>query len=149
MEMNPFTHEYFMKQALVEAQKAFDAEEVPIGAIVVTENQIIARGHNNSQKLNDFTAHAEMQAFTSASSFLGSKYLSKCTLYVTLEPCIMCAGAAYWTRIGRIIFGAKDSKKGFLTMNNRIIHSKTEILGGVMDKECSKLLKDFFLKRRE
>ena len=138
-----------MKQALVEAQKAFYAEEVPIGAIIVTENQIIGRGHNYSQKLNDFTAHAEMQAFTAAASFLGSKYLSKCTLYVTLEPCIMCAGAAYWTRIGRIIFGAKDSKRGFLTMNNKIIHPKTEVLGGIMDKECSKLLKDFFLKRRE
>ena len=149
MEINPFNDNYFMKEALKEAHKALEKDEVPVGCVIVCNNQIIARAHNFTERLNDVTAHAEMQAFTSASSFLGSKYLSKCTLYVTLEPCVMCAGAAYWTRIGRIIFGAKDSKKGFLTMNNRIIHSKTEILGGVMDKECSKLLKDFFLKRRE
>ncbi|MEE2954017.1 MAG: nucleoside deaminase [Bacteroidota bacterium] len=149
MEMNPFTDEYFMQQALTEAKKAFYEEEVPIGAVIVTENQIIGRGYNYSQRLNDFTAHAEMQAFTAAASFLGSKYLSKCTLYVTLEPCVMCAGAAYWTQIGRIVYGAKDRKRGFLKLNNKIIHPKTEVFGGVMSEECSKLLKDFFSKRRE
>ena len=149
MEINPFNDNYFMKEALKEAQKAFEKDEVPVGCVIVCDNQIVARAHNFTQALNDVTAHAEMQAFTSASSFLGSKYLSKCTLYVTLEPCVMCAGAAYWTRIGKIIFGAMDSKRGFLTMKDKIIHPKTEVLGGIMDKECSKLLKDFFLKRRE
>lgn len=149
MQINPFTHEYFMKQALIEAEKAFNEKEIPIGAVIVIENQIIAKAHNYSERLNDFTAHAEMQAFTSASSFLGSKYLSECALYVTLEPCVMCAGASYWTQIQKIIYGAKDEKRGFRKLNNTIIHPKTEIIGGIMQEECSKLLKDFFLKMRE
>ena len=149
MEINPFTHEYFMKQALVEAQKAFYAEEVPIGAIVVTENQIIGRGHNYSQKLNDFTAHAEMQAFTSASEYIGGKYLHECTLYVTLEPCFMCAGAAKWVRIGRLVFGAKDKSQGFSNLGKAILHTKTKVEQGPLEKECSAILHQFFSLKRK
>lgn len=140
--------EYYMKQALVEAQKAFDEDEVPVGAVVVSENQIIARAHNMTERLTDFTAHAEMQAYTSASEFLGSKFLDKCTLYVTLEPCVMCAGAAFWTRVGKIVFGAADEKRGFLNKGEHILHPKTEIQGGVMSDECGKLLVNFFEQKR-
>lgn len=148
MEINPFTDEFFMKEALKEASKASQLDEVPVGAVVVCENQIIARAHNYTQTLNDVTAHAEMLAFTSAFDFLGGKYLDDCTLYVTLEPCIMCAGASYWTRIKKIVFGAFDKKRGFLLLNKPIIHPKSEVVGGVLEEECSKLLKDFFEKKR-
>ena len=148
MEINPFTDEFFMKEALKEARKAYQLDEVPVGAVVVCENQIIARAHNYTQTLNDVTAHAEMVAFTSAFDFLGGKYLDECTLYVTLEPCVMCAGASYWTRIKKIVFGAYDKKQGFLNLNKTIIHPKSEVLAGVLEKECSKLLKDFFEKKR-
>tara|TARA_Y100001954_G_scaffold123816_1_gene132919 strand:+ start:662 stop:1111 length:450 start_codon:yes stop_codon:yes gene_type:complete len=149
MEINPFTDEYFMKEALKEAKKAMLLDEVPVGAVVVCDNQIIARTHNYTEALNDVTAHAEMQAFTSAADFLGGKYLEECVLYVTLEPCVMCAGASYWTRLKKIVFGAPDEKRGFLSVNETIIHPKTEVIKGVLDNECSKLLKDFFKKKRQ
>jgi tRNA(adenine34) deaminase len=147
--MDIFSDEYFMKRALVEADRAFEIGEVPIGAVIVAENQIIARAHNLSEQLNDFTAHAEMQAYTSASNYLGNKYLNDCTLYVTLEPCVMCAGAAFWTRVGRIVFGAYDEKRGFSHLDNTIIHPKTKVLGGVMEKEAQQLIDDFFKSKRK
>ena len=148
MKSNPYSHIFFMEQALIEANKALKFNEVPVGAIIVCKNQIIARAHNYTETLNDVTAHAEMQAFTSASDYLGGKYLNECTLYVTLEPCIMCAGASYWTQIGGIIFGAKDKKRGYSAMNERILHPKTQIVGGVLADQCGKLLSDFFRTKR-
>ena len=149
MEINPFTDEYFMMEALKEAEKAMYIDEVPVGAVVVCDNQIIARAHNYTEALNDVTAHAEMQAFTSAADYLGGKYLEECTLYVTLEPCVMCAGASYWTHLKKIVFGASDEKRGFSSINESIIHPKTEVLKGILEKKCSKLLKDFFKKKRQ
>lgn len=149
MTLSVFSDESFMKEALKEAEKAFKADEVPIGAVIVCENRIIARAHNLSERLRDFTAHAEMQAFTSASEYLGGKYLNECTLYVTLEPCVMCAGASMWTRVKRIVYGAHDSKRGFLNISEKIAHPKTEIKGGILEEESSKLLKEFFSKKRE
>ena len=146
---NIFSDEYFMKEALKEAQKAYAKDEVPIGAIVVYDFKIIARAHNLTETLNDVTAHAEMQAFTSAAHFLGSKYLKGCTMYITLEPCIMCAGAAFWTQIAKIVYGANDDKRGFLRLGIEILHPKTEIIGGVMEHECFLLLKQFFKKKRK
>ena len=148
MEINLFDDNYFMNEALKEAQKAYDKDEVPVGAVIVCDNQIIARAHNFTEALNDVTAHAEMQAFTSASDFLGGKYLHECTLYVTLEPCIMCGGAAFWTQISKVIYGAKDEKRGFSTLENNILHPKTNIQGGILEKECTKLLSDFFKSKR-
>ncbi len=148
------TDEEYMKLALKEALQAMDQDEVPIGCIVVSKGQIIARGHNLVERLHDFTAHAEMQAFTSASEFLGGKALDECTLYVTLEPCIMCAGAAYNTRIGRIVFGAYDEKRGYTKFGNHasndqgILHPKTEVRGGVLEEECAGLLREFFRSKR-
>lgn len=147
--MDLFSDEYFMRQAIIEAQKAFDIDEVPIGAIIVSENRIIARAHNLTEQLNDFTAHAEMQAYTSATNYLGSKFLNECTLYVTLEPCIMCAGAGFWTRIGCIVYGASDTKRGFLKSKEKIIHNKTKLTGGILESECSELISEFFKKKRE
>ena len=149
MEINPFTDEYFMMEALKEAEKAMYIDEVPVGAVVVCDNQIIARAHNYTEALNDVTAHAEMQAFTSAADFLGGKYLEECTLYVTLEPCVMCAGASYWTHLKKIVFGASDEKRGFSSINQTIIHPRTEVLKGILEKECVKLLRDFFKKKRQ
>ena len=149
MEINPFTDEYFMMEALKEAEKAMDIDEVPVGAVVVCDNQIIARAHNYTEALNDVTAHAEMQAFTSAADYLGGKYLKECTLYVTLEPCVMCAGASYWTHLKKIVFGASDKKRGFSSIKETIIHPKTEVVKGILDEECAKLLKDFFRKKRQ
>ncbi|NEW78623.1 MAG: nucleoside deaminase [Gelidibacter sp.] len=145
--MDPFDDTYFMKRALQEAEMALDKNEVPIGAVIVMNNQIIARAHNLTETLNDVTAHAEMQAFTAAADFLGGKYLKECTLYVTLEPCQMCAGASYWTQIGRIVYGASEEKRGFLAMNTTL-HPKTVVVGGVLEDECSKLLKRFFIEKR-
>lgn len=145
--MNPFDDTYFMKRALKEAEIALDKNEVPIGAVIVMNNQIIARAHNLTETLNDVTAHAEMQAFTAAADFLGGKYLKECTLYVTLEPCQMCAGASYWTQIGRIVYGAAEDKRGFLAMKTTL-HPKTVVCGGVLEEECSKLLKRFFIEKR-
>lgn len=143
------TDEYFMKEALKEAQIAFEKDEVPVGAVIVCNGQIIARAHNLTETLNDVTAHAEMQAFTSAADYIGGKYLTDCSLYVTLEPCNMCAGASYWTQISKIIYGATDEKRGFKKENTKIIHPKTEIISGVLQKECSELLIKFFQKKRQ
>tara|TARA_B100000427_G_scaffold315988_1_gene310617 strand:+ start:2238 stop:2684 length:447 start_codon:yes stop_codon:yes gene_type:complete len=148
MEINPFDNTYFMKEALKEAYKALEKDEVPVGCVIVCDNQIISRAHNFSQRLNDATAHAEMQAFTSATNFLGGRYLNNCTLYVTLEPCVMCGGASYWTQLQKIVYGAKDEKRGYSTVSEEILHPKTQITGGVMAEECSKLLKDFFQRKR-
>ena len=137
-----------MREALKEACKAFEADEVPIGAVVVCREKIIARGHNLTERLNDVTAHAEMQAFTSAANFLSGKYLDECTLYVTVEPCVMCAGASYWTQIGHIVFGCRDEKRGFLLMSKKILHPKTKLQDGVLEEECASLMKDFFKKKR-
>ena len=140
--------ERYMKEALTEARKAFAADEVPIGCIIVWKERIIARAFNRTEQLNDFTAHAEMQAFTSASEFLGNKYLSECILYVTLEPCVMCSGAAFWTQIGRIVYGAKDNKRGISGFSNRILHPSTEIIGGILETDCAELLTQFFKQKR-
>jgi tRNA(adenine34) deaminase len=138
---------YFMKKALKEAEVAFEKGEVPIGALIVIENKIIARSHNLTELLNDVTAHAEMQAITAAANFLGGKYLINCTLYVTLEPCQMCAGALYWSQISKIVYGARDEERGFLNLKTKM-HPKTEIIGGVLAEEASQLLKRFFVERR-
>ncbi|MAX68716.1 MAG: tRNA-specific adenosine deaminase [Flavobacteriales bacterium] len=148
METNPFSDEYFMTEALKEAEKAMILDEVPVGAIIVCDNQIIARGHNYTERLNDVTAHAEMQAFTSAANYLGGKYLNECTLYVTLEPCIMCGGASFWTQIKRIVYGASDEKRGFLSVKRSVLHPKTEITKGIHEEKCSKILQDFFQHKR-
>lgn len=140
--------EYFMKMALAEAQKAFEADEVPVGAVIVCKGQIIARGHNLTERLNDFTAHAEMQAFTSASEYLGNKYLNECTLYVTLEPCVMCAGAAFWTQLGKIVYGASDEKRGFSKIKKSLLHPKTEVVAGLMKEDAAFLLTEFFSRKR-
>lgn len=140
--------EHFMKLALAEAQTAFDRDEVPVGAVIVSQGTIIARGHNLTERLNDFTAHAEMQAFTAASENLGNKYLNDCVLYVTLEPCVMCAGAAFWTQIGKIVYGASDEKRGFSKTDDTILHPKTELVKGIMAVECAELLTAFFSRKR-
>ena len=146
--IDPFDDEYYMKRALSEAEQAFSEGEIPIGALVVCRNQIISRAHNLTEKLNDVTAHAEMQAITAAANFLGGKYLTGCTLYVTLEPCSMCAGALGWSQIDRIVYGASDEKKGFFKFAPKVLHPKTEILGGILQNECTLLLKKFFEQRR-
>jgi tRNA(adenine34) deaminase len=146
--INVFTDEYFMKEALKEAQKALYKDEVPIGAVIVCNNRIIARAHNLTETLNDITAHAEMQAFTSASNAIGGKYLTECSLYVTIEPCIMCAGAAFWTQIPKVIFGASDPKRGYSMVKQHIFHPKTQIVSGILENECSSIVKDFFKKKR-
>lgn len=143
----PFDDTYFMKRALQEAEAAFEKGEVPIGAVIVVDQRIIARGHNLTERLTDVTAHAEMQVITAASNFLGGKYLRNCTLYVTLEPCQMCAGALYWSQISKIVFAAKDPKRGFRALGTKL-HPKTEVVEGILDHEASALLKRFFLQRR-
>lgn len=145
--IEPFDDAYFMRRALQEAQIALDKNEVPVGAVVVMQHKIIARGHNLTETLNDVTAHAEMQAFTAAADFLGGKYLRECTLYVTLEPCQMCAGASYWTQIGKIVFGASDLQRGYQHYKTTL-HPKTKVIGGVLEEECSTLLKRFFIEKR-
>jgi tRNA(adenine34) deaminase len=141
--------EHFMRLALQEAQRAFDAEEVPIGAVVVCNGRIVGRGYNLTEQLNDVTAHAEMQAFTAASQTLGGKYLKECTLYVTVEPCVMCAGASYWMQIGKLVYGAPEVKRGFTTKGNNILHPKTVLKGGVLATECAALIRRFFEARRD
>jgi tRNA(adenine34) deaminase len=145
---NIFTDEYFMKKALQEAEMAFDKGEIPVGAVVVVNNTVIARSHNLTELLNDVTAHAEMQAITSAANFLGGKYLKECTLYVTLEPCQMCAGALYWSQITKIVYGASDEHRGFMKMGTHL-HPKTVVVRGVMANEASELMKRFFAERRK
>ena len=148
MDLLTNADEYFMKQAILEANKALSKNEIPIGAVIVCNNSIIARAHNLTETLNDVTAHAEMQAFTSAANNLGGKYLKNCTLYVTLEPCVMCAGAAYWSQISRIVYGASDEKRGFSKTSKNILHPKTKVTKGVLQDDCSKLLKSFFQDKR-
>lgn len=138
-----------MKEALKEAQKAKEAQEVPIGSVIVCNNQIIARSHNLTQRLNDPTAHAEMQAFTAATNHLGAKYLSECILYTTVEPCSMCAGAAYWSRIGKIVYGTKDQKKGYSKVGPELLHPKTKVIFGVLEKECKEIMVEFFKAKRK
>ena len=145
MEQND---EYYMREALKEAQKAAAKDEVPVGAVIVSGSRIIARAHNLTEMLHDVTAHAEMQAFTAASDHLGGKYLTDCTLYVTLEPCVMCAGAAFWTQISRIVFGAYDPKRGYSLLQKNILHPKTEITGGILANECGLIISEFFQKKR-
>ena len=142
------SHEYFMKEALKEAQKAYDVDEVPIGAVIVSEGQIIARAHNLTERLNDVTAHAEMQAFTSAAEFLGGKYLHNCTLYVTIEPCVMCSGAAYWAQIKRIVYGANDEKRRGNKKGITLTHPKTIVKQGILEKECRQIMQSFFSHKR-
>lgn len=144
---NPFTDEYFMKKALQEAEIAFDKGEIPVGAVIVIDNKIIARTHNLTELLNDVTAHAEMQAITSAANFIGGKYLKGCTLYVTLEPCQMCAGALYWSQITKIVYGATDENRGYLKMGTQL-HPKTVVVSGVLENECAELMRKFFKSRR-
>ncbi len=146
--MNPFDDVYFMKQALVEAQNAAAEGEVPVGAVVVCNNQIIARSHNQTELLNDTTAHAEMLAITAATGVLGAKYLTNCSLYVTVEPCIMCAGAIGWSQLSKVVYGASDEKRGFQEYAPKAMHPKTEVIRGVMEKECATLMQEFFRKKR-
>ena len=142
-----FSDEYFMKKALYEAEQAFEKGEVPVGAVIVIDNKIIARAHNLTELLNDVTAHAEMQAITAASNFIGGKYLHNCTIYVTLEPCQMCGGALFWSQISNIVYGASDPDRGCLSLNNKL-HPKTKIKGGVLADQASSLLKRFFIEKR-
>lgn len=139
---------YYMKQALGEARKAFERGEVPVGAVVVCQNRVIARSHNLTETLNDVTAHAEMQAITAASDYLGGKYLTNCTLYVTVEPCVMCAGAIAWAQMGKLIYGAGDEKKGYSRLAPTALHPKTVVEKGVMEEECASIMKEFFKQRR-
>ena len=144
---NPFDDTYFMKKALQEAEVAFEKGEIPVGAVIVVDNRVIARAHNLTELLNDVTAHAEMQAITAAANFLGGKYLNNCTLYVTLEPCQMCAGALYWSQISKIVYGAKDEKRGCGVMGTQL-HPKTKIKGGILADEAATLMKKFFIEKR-
>ncbi len=146
--LNLFTDEYFMKQAFIEAQNAFDKGEVPVGAVVVCQNQIIARGHNLTEQLTDVTAHAEILCITAASEFLGNKYLNDCTLYVTLEPCTMCAGALAWSQLGKLVYGAGDEKRGFSRYTEQVLHPRTAVSFGILENECSQLVKQFFQQKR-
>lgn len=148
MDINVHSDEHFMKQALKEAQNAYDADEVPVGAVIVYNQRIIARAHNLTERLTDVTAHAEMQAITAASEAMGGKYLNDCTLFVTLEPCLMCAGALRWSQISRVVYGATDQKHGF-TKQLKVLHPKTKIDSGVMEDECSALLTQFFRSKRK
>lgn len=138
-----------MREALKEAQKAFDKDEIPIGAVIVANNKIIARAHNLTETLNDVTAHAEMQAITSAANYIGGKYLLDCTLYVTLEPCHMCSGALAWSQISKIVYGASETKKGFSLLEKGILHPKTDVVKGVLSKDCEEIVKIFFAKKRK
>lgn len=148
MTLSIHTDEHFMKQALLEAEKASEEGEIPIGAVIVCENKIIAKDHNRVERLHDATAHAEMLALTAAQNHLASKYLRECTLFVTLEPCSMCAGGLFWTQVGRIVIGASDPERGFSNFNSKIVHPKTALKWGVMKNECEILIKDFFKKLR-
>ena len=145
---NIFTDEYFMKKALQEAEMAFEKGEIPVGAVIVVDNKVIARSHNLTELLNDVTAHAEMQSITAAANFLGGKYLKNCTLYVTLEPCQMCAGALYWSQISKVVFGARDEQRGFLTLGTQL-HPKTQVIQGIMTNECADLMRRFFASKRK
>ncbi len=147
--MELYSDEYFMHQALKEAHKAYEDGEVPIGAVIVAKKRIISKAYNQTEKLKDTTAHAEMLAITSASSFIGNKYLKECTLYVTLEPCVMCGGAALWSQLGKIVYGAEDPKRGFMRYGKDLIHPKTKLEFGILGDQCSAILKTFFEERRK
>lgn len=142
------THEYFMRQALLEAQYAFEADEVPVGAVIVCQNTIIARAHNQTELLTDVTAHAEILAITAAANYLGSKFLNECTLYVTLEPCTMCAGALYWAQLQALVYGADDEKRGFTQLSPPVLHPKTLVTSGILANESAQLLSSFFKRKR-
>jgi tRNA(adenine34) deaminase len=148
MNYQLYSAEYFMKEALKEAQKALEKDEVPVGAVVVCDNTVIARAHNLTETLNDVTAHAEMQAITAAASWLGGKYLNDCTIYITLEPCVMCAGAIFWAQMGAVVYGADDDKRGYTLTGQPLMHPRTEVHKGVLAEECAQLLRDFFRKKR-
>ncbi len=145
--IEPYDHEYFMKKALQEAQTALDRGEIPVGAVIVTQNRIIAKGHNLTETLTDVTAHAEMQAITAGASFIGGKYLKDCTIYITLEPCQMCAGALYWSQISNIVYGASDEHRGYLKMGTQL-HPKTKVVSGILEEECSAIINEFFARKR-
>jgi tRNA(adenine34) deaminase len=147
--MELFTDEYFMREALKEAKKAYEISEVPVGAVVVCKNRVIARAHNQTEKLTDATAHAEMLAVTSAANYLGSKYLNECTLYVTLEPCVMCAGALHWVQLQRLVFGAHDVQRGYSLVETPLLHPKTRVIKGIMAEESKVLIDDFFRRLRK
>jgi len=147
--ISPYNDEYFMKQAFLEAQKALALDEVPVGAVIVSNNTVIARAYNFTEHLHDVTAHAEIQAITAASEYIGAKYLSGCTLYVTLEPCVMCAGALYWSQLDKIVFAARDEKRGAGRFGNELYHPKTLVSNGIMEKECSELILSFFQNKRK
>jgi tRNA(adenine34) deaminase len=146
--MELYTDEYFMREALKEAQKAFEIDEVPVGAVIVCNNRIIARAHNQTEKLTDATAHAEMLATTAAANYLGSKYLTECTLYVTLEPCVMCAGALHWVQLQKLVYGATDIQRGYSLVKSTVLHPKTEVVSGLKAEEAKKLIDAFFKKLR-
>ena len=146
--MTIFEDTYFMGEAVKEARKAVQEGEIPVGAVIVMSNRIIARAHNATERLNDVTAHAEILAITAAAEYLGSKYLPDCTLYVTLEPCVMCGGALAWAQIGKIVYGASDEKRGYLRTSSAILHPKTKVLYGVLEDECAALMRDFFKNKR-
>jgi tRNA(adenine34) deaminase len=149
MDIELFSDEYFMREALKEANEAAQKDEVPVGAVIVIRNKIIAKAHNSTELLNDVTAHAEVLAITAASNHLGSKYLNKCTIYVTLEPCLMCAGALFWSQIGKLVYGAHDEKRGYaLFAKHNALHPKTKVTSGIMQDECSEILSNFFKKKR-
>jgi tRNA(adenine34) deaminase len=148
MALSIFSDESFMKEALKEAQKAFSIDEVPIGAVIVCDNRIIARAHNLTERLNDVTAHAEMQAITAAANYLGGKYLIECTLYVTIEPCLMCAGAIFWAQLSRLVYGAPDEKRGYTKSGQGILHPVTSVSSGIMQAECAALMQEFFKSKR-
>jgi len=143
-----FDDNYFMKQAIAEAQIAYEKEEVPVGAVIVSQQRIIARAHNQTEILNDVTAHAEMLALTSASAHLGAKYLQDCTMYITLEPCVMCAGALRWSQIGKVVYGAIDDKAGFSRIGRELLHPKTKVAFGIKHEECAEMMTEFFKKKR-
>lgn len=148
MEVSLETDEKYMCLAIKEAQEAFDSDEVPVGAVIVSGGRVVGRGHNLVETLVDVTAHAEIQAITAAASTLGGKYLTDCTLYVTVEPCVMCAGALAWSQIGRIVYGASDAKRGYSRIGDRLLHPRTEVRAGVLAEECERLMTDFFAKLR-
>src|SRR5262245_54586644 len=147
--MELYTDEYFMREALKEARKAFDKGEVPVGAVVVSQNKILARSHNLTEQLTDATAHSEMLCITAAENQLGSKYLDECTLYVTLEPCVMCAGALHWTQLQKLVYGASDSRRGYTLVSSPLLHPRTQVVKGVKAEECKALIDEFFSKIRE
>ncbi len=146
--MDLFDDSYFMKKAFQEAKQAYDEGEIPVGAVIVANNRVIARAHNLTETLTDVTAHAEMQAITAAANLLGGKYLNECTLYVTLEPCVMCAGALGWAQLGKLVYGASDEKRGFSKFAPKALHPKTEVVSGVMEEDCADLMTAFFQEKR-